>query len=237
MKIIFSPAKEMNLSQPQQTDWEISKETAQIVETLKSLSKDQLKKQLKVSDKVLEENLDYIAGFDQAITYPAIELYHGLAYRQLQLEKLSPAYLDQHVRILSALYGPIAPSKLIKPYRLDFNMGFKLQGQSLKQVWKPIYNQAFQESETIINLASQEFSSLLKTTDYNWIDVDFYEVDGQKEKRHSTISKKGRGLFLSFLAENEIVDLEEMKAFNRAGYQYDRQSSTAHLISFKRQAD
>lgn len=240
MQIIISPAKEMNLVHPLAQDWQLSAESQEIVTHLKNLSPSELKKTFKINDSLLTENLAYIQAFDQTITYKAIDMYHGLAYRWMDLDALDQTaltYLDDHLTILSALYGPVPANQAIKPYRLDFTTSLKLGKKSLKAYWKPVYNKTFTKGETILNLASDEFSSLFKQTDYQWIDFEFQELKEGKVKKHSTISKKGRGRMVKFLAQHQIVDLAKIKDFNEDGYYYKADLSKPDLFVFERLAD
>ncbi|AEA01177.1 MULTISPECIES: peroxide stress protein YaaA [Aerococcus] len=240
MKIIFSPAKEMSFDQSLKEDWQLSPQSQAVVQALKSLSPEEVAKTLKVKDKLLETNLAYIEDFDQGKTYPAISLYHGLAYRQLDLDLQKPAiqaYLGQQVRILSALYGPIPATQPIKPYRLDLSMPLKVEGQSLRKFWQGTFDQAFAAGERILNLASQEFASLLDADRYDWIDVDFYQLKAGKKKQHSTIAKKGRGLMLNYLVNHQVTDLSQVQAFSEAGYRYLAEESDDKHLTFVQDLD
>ena len=139
MKIIMSPAKEMGTDVPVQKDWALTEDSQTIVSLLASYTKEELKKLLKVSDALLEENWDKIQKFQESVTYHAMDLYQGLAFRsfkQVADWKEHQAYAVQHLRILSALYGAISPDECVKPYRLDLTMNLKVEGETLKKYWK-----------------------------------------------------------------------------------------------------
>ncbi len=191
MKIIMSPAKEMATDAPVQKDWVLTEDSQKIVSLLSNYSKEELKKLLKVSDALLEENWDKIQKFQENVTYHAMDLYQGLAFRsfkQVADWKEHKAYAVQHLRILSALYGAISPDECVKPYRLDLTMNLKVEGETLKKYWKERIVSTFEKEECIINLASSEFSSLFNKKQYDWVDVDFYEKKEGALKQHSTIS-------------------------------------------------
>lgn len=235
MKIIISPAKEIDLSQPQsqsgQPSW--NPLTEEIMGALQALSESQVQKTLKVTDKQMPTQLEYINGFGKAPYYSALDLYNGLAYRWMDKEEFTEAsldYLKEHLVILSAMYGPISPETLIQPYRLDFNMSLKIDGQALKSLWQPIYNDYFQEGELILNLASLEFASLLDTSKFQWIDFRF--IDSGKE--HSTISKKARGKMVKFLAESQITSTDGLEDFHWDGYQLNSNLSTPNSLVYER---
>ncbi len=214
MKIILSPAKSLNLSNPIQKDWQINEKTQEIAEELEKKTFSELKTMLKVSDVIAEENMVYIQNFHKKESYKAVELYDGLAYKSLNVREMNAealAYLQEHLLILSAFYGVLRADNLIKPYRLDFNTRLKIDGKSLKTYWKSYYNSYIEEGETVLNLASKEFSDLFDKTRYDWVDFDFFELEGASKKRHSTIAKKGRGKLLRELAYHQVKRVEEIE--------------------------
>lgn len=228
MKIILSPAKEMNLENPIEKEWSISKNTKLIIDSLKKLSHEDLKKKLKINDKILQDNLEYYKGFDKPTSYEALDMYNGLAFRWLDFNTLKEdekSYLDENLLILSALYGPIKALDLVKPYRLDFNTSVRVNKKTLKNLWKVPFNEAIQGHDYIINLASDEFSGFLDRDSNTIIDFEFYELKEDKLRKHSTISKKARGLVARFMAQNEIKNIEEIKTFNLDGYEFSAKDS------------
>ncbi|OFU49656.1 peroxide stress protein YaaA [Aerococcus sp. HMSC10H05] len=238
MKIIFAPAKEMNLDQVSVDQPKYLSTTKAIIQTLQTLSDEQIKAIYKISNQQVSQVKDYIHHLNVGDAYPALSLYNGLAFRQIDVDTGDGAiakYLDQHLRILSALYGPLKAFEPIRPYRLDFNTTLKVAGQNLRQWWGSDFNDFFEKGETILNLASQEFSTMLDKDRYTWIDVEFYEYDATKTnglKKHATISKKGRGKMLEFLAENQIKELSAIKEFCKDGYQFDSERSNERKIVF-----
>lgn len=238
MKIIFAPAKEMKVDKIS-TDKPIYSATTQaIIQSLQALSNDQLKKLYKISDQQVSQVKDYIRHLNTGPAYKALDLYNGLAFRQIELnleDSQIASYLDQHFRILSALYGPIEATDPIRPYRLDFNTPLKVDGQNLRHLWGSDFNAFFEKGETVLNLASQEFSVMLDQGRYHWVDFEFYEYDPNKTdglKKHSTISKKGRGKMVAFLASNQIKNLTDIKKFDADGYQFDLDHSNNNKFVF-----
>ncbi len=214
MKIIFSPAKTFYLENPIDKDWDINDYTRKIVDVLETQSEQELKRVLKISDKLLAENRQYIEGFQDKKSWNALEMYRGMAYQSLDANSLDPSfrrYLEDHLLILSALYGPLKPGALVKPYRLDFHTSLRIQDQSLKDFWTPYYLRFFKSGEVIFNLASNEFSSLLDPKNYCWYDFDFFQWQGKEKKRHGTIAKKGRGRLLREMAIQGIKEVSEIK--------------------------
>lgn len=235
MKIIMSPAKEMATDVPVQKDWMLTEDSQKIVSLLSNYSKEELKKLLKVSDALLEENWDKIQKFQESVTYHAMDLYQGLAFRsfkQVADWKEHKAYAVQHLRILSALYGAISPDECVKPYRLDLTMNLKVEGETLKKYWKERIVSSFEKGECIVNLASSEFSSLFNKKQYDWVDVDFYEKKEGALKQHSTISKKARGKMVAWIVLHQIQDKAELRNFDVDGYTFDESISKENHYCF-----
>ena len=235
MKIIISPAKEMATDVPVQKDWVLTEDSQKIVSLLSNYSKEELKKLLKVSDALLEENWDKIQKFQESVTYHAMDLYQGLAFRsfkQVADWKEHQAYAVQHLRILSALYGAISPDECVKPYRLDLTMNLKVEGETLKKYWKERIVSSFEKGECIVNLASSEFSSLFNKKQYDWVDVDFYEKKEGALKQHSTISKKARGKMAAWMMLHHIQDKVELRNFDVDGYAFDELLSNENQYCF-----
>lgn len=235
MKIIMSPAKEMATDVPVQKDWVLTEDSQKIISLLSNYSKEELKKLLKVSDALLEENWDKIQKFQESVTYHAMDLYQGLAFRsfkQIADWKEHKAYAVQHLRILSALYGAISPDECVKPYRLDLTMNLKVEGETLKKYWKERIVTSFEKEECIVNLASSEFSSLFNKKQYDWVDVDFYEKKEGALKQHSTISKKARGKMAAWMMLHHIQDKVELRNFDVDGYAFDELLSNENQYCF-----
>ena len=237
MKLILSPAKEMNCDALEERDWEVSPAAAKVIEAVREVPEEDLERVLGVKGKLLDENKAFIEGWKVAEAAPAIELYNGLAFRWLkQVEgwKDGLGYGSKHVRILSALYGAVAPDTYVKPYRLDMLRPLRVDGKSLKAYWKAEWAELFEEGETVVNCASDEFSTLIDRTRYNWIDVEFYERKDRKLKQHSTTSKKGRGLLVGFAMREQVTEVKQLESFAEDGFAYDAELSTPEKLVFVR---
>ena len=164
--------------------------------------------------------------------YRAINLYNGLQFRYLResLTEEDLLFLEDYVRILSAKYGVVKPFDGISPYRLDF------QTKGLYKAWSDrIYQSLSEESRLILNLASDEFSKTVTryaTEEDTIITVSFYEEDTNSHlKKHSTISKKGRGQMINYMARNRITDIQEVRSFDDMGYRFEPDhSSDVHWV-------
>lgn len=237
MKLILSPAKEMNRDTLEERDWEVSPAARKVVEAVSAVPEEELARVLGVKGKLLEENKTFIKRWQVAKAAPAIELYNGLAFRWLkQVDGWNEGlgYGSDHVRILSALYGAVVPTTYIKPYRLDMLRPLRVDGQSLKAYWKSEWAELFAEGETVVNCASDEFSTLLDRSRYNWIDVEFYERKEGMLKQHSTTSKKGRGLLVGFAMREQATDVKQLEAFCEDGFTFDAELSTPNRLVYVR---
>ena len=156
------------------------------------------------------------------------DVYRGLDATTLDQKGLD--YAQQHVRILSGLYGLIKPLDLIQPYRLE--MGSRLQnsrGKDLYAFWGDILNQNVsdaldkQEYPVLINLASTEYFTSLKlpTLQQQVITPVFKDWKNGQYKHINFYAKKARGLMTRYAIDNNIEDPEQLKEFDYEGYQYD----------------
>lgn len=211
--IIVSPSKEMT-DQPQK-----SQRLPQLIEYAKEFS----------TDEELTEDTEL---------YQALNLYHGLQFRYLKdgLSEEDFIFLDDHLRILSARYGVVKPLDGIRHYRKDFTT------KGLYKLWEDtIYNTLTKENQLILNLASKEYSKTITryTTDNDrLITVDFYERTGDGElKKHSTISKKGRGQLVNYITRHRITDPESIKSFDDMDYQFSQDESEEFNWIFIRPKD
>ena len=235
MKIIMSPAKEMATDLPVQKDWKLTQDSQVIVFKLMTITKEELQQLLKVSDALLEENWLKIQNFKEHVTYHAMDLYQGLAFRsfkQVADWNEHRDYAVKHIRILSALYGAISPEECVKPYRLDLTMSLKVEGETLKKYWKERIATSFEEGECIVNLASSEFSSLFNKKEYDWVDIEFFEKKEGMLKQHSTISKKARGKMAAWMMSQRVQEKVEIQNFDLDGFRYDASLSKENHYCF-----
>lgn len=195
------------------------------------MNKDEIQKLLKLSDKLADEVYCYYHNLDESDLFYAIDMYNGMAFKEMDFD-VENDFGNVHVVILSALYGCVKPNDIVKPYRLAFNTNLKVDGMSLKKLWRDFYNEYFEAGETILNLASDEFSSLIDRDRFNFIDFDFYELKDSKEKRHSTNSKKLRGKMANYIVKNRIEDIDDIKKFDVDGFRINSAKSSENALVF-----
>lgn len=256
MYFLLSPAK--NLDEKTDLPLQIndySSEPALIehaIELMKVLkNKDVLDLQelMHVSAKIAELNVVR----NQSWTYPfgnnkkpAIYLFDGDVYAGLdayQLNKDQILYLNQHLGILSGLYGLLKPLDYMLPYRLEMGTKFKTpNAKDLYQFWGDtitnLINERIQQSDSqvLVNLASNEYYGAVKAKNIH-ADIITPKFLDQKNGQYKVISfyaKKARGMMVNFAAKNNITKPEELKKFDADGYYFDKALSTDTEWVFKR---
>ena len=175
----------------------------------------------------------------------AVYAFKGDVYTGLEIESLNEEdvlFAQQHLRILSGLYGLLTPLDLIQPYRLE--MGTKLanpKGKDLYAFWQgvitPVLQQAIDEQGGIlINLASDEYYKSVQEQQLKAqiIKPIFLDNKNGKYKVISFYAKKARGLMCRYLIQHRLSDVEQLKEFDLGGYWFDSAASTKTEFVFKR---
>lgn len=195
---------------------------------LKTYNDEDIMSLMKISYKQATKVLDY---FNSTETYPALYLYSGTVFKQLELlnyKEKEHDYLRKHLNIMSAYYGILNYNSAITPYRLD--MTIKPDNINLYDYWyTPVY-QYFENEDLIISLASKEFTTMIKHPHLYF--VDFVEIKDDKEVRNSMIIKKLRGKMLNHMILHNITTLDELKNIELDGYIYNKDMSNHHTIVF-----
>lgn len=237
MKIIISPAKKMNVD----TDTYIIKglpkfleNTEEIKNYLQALSRAEQQKLWACNDQIAELNYERFKGMDLAHNLtPAVISYEGIQYQYMAPSVFSEDawnYVEEHLRILSGFYGVLNPMDGVTPYRLEMQAKAKIAGaKDLYAYWgDKLYETVIDESRTILNLASKEYSKCiekyLKPED-KFITCVFGEWKNGKVVQKATMAKMARGEMVRFMAENQIEDLEEIKKFDRMGFKFHEELS------------
>ncbi|OFS11561.1 peroxide stress protein YaaA [Hafnia sp. HMSC23F03] len=256
MLIIISPAKTLDYESPlattRYTQPELLDHSAQLMEYCRELTPAQIGSLMKISDKLAGLNAARFAEWQPNFTpqnaRQAILAFKGDVYTGLHAEDFSEQDFDfaqQHLRMLSGLYGLLRPLDLMMPYRLE--MGIKLhnaKGSDLYSFWGDLLteklNQQLKEQgdDVLINLASDEYFKAVKPAklDGQLIKPVFLDEKGGKFKVISFYAKKARGLMSRFIIQNQLTQPEQLKDFNLEGYFFDEEKidkSGSELI-FKR---
>lgn len=255
MLVILSPAKTQDFTSqapfPFTNPPLFLSRTAQLVEKLKACNPQELESVLKVSPKLAALNFERYLQFNpHAYTTQnskaCIFAYQGDVYQGLQAETLSKDALDlanQHLLILSGLYGASRPLDGIQAYRLE--MGIKLATRSKKDLYafwhdtlQDYVNQRLVKEKVLINLASNEYSSVLNLSNLKGtvINVEFKDWSQGRFKVIGLFAKKARGLMARYLFENRLTAPEALQKFDVAGYSFQKELSSATHYIFHRRA-
>lgn len=219
--IILSPSKEMDFT-PGDRAPAMDVAAKKILNALQSMTEHELAAQLQLKKEQARIIYDAYQNAALPTAKAAADTYRGLAFRQMDREILLSPFARDKVRILSALYGPIAPDAPINPYRLDFTKSLNVEGESLKSLQKRNFTEQLANCR-IYNLASKEFSERIdRKRMAQWIDVEFYMDPNMKKRAPSATCKKLRGQLAAHLIAMESF---EEKAF--ATFRYDG----FHLLS------
>lgn len=237
MKFLLPTAKEMAKTDsisPEPT----SPQTQAIIDLMASKTPEELAALYKISPAAcLKEHARWQNLAQQAANhYPAIALFNGLMYRQI--DRQQTAYLSQHALITSALYGVIPADHPIAEHRLDFQPAVKIDGQSLKAYWRESFDQAIAQEENLISLLSSEFEEVFSPAVRKKLtSVSFHEEKDGKLKTHSTISKKGRGLLVNQASLENAQTIDDLKQLSFAGFSYRDDLSSPQKLVFVRKVD
>ena len=246
MRIIISPAKKMNVKEevlPWQNLPVFLDRTETILKWMQSLSLEEAKKLWHCNDKLAQQNYERFRDMqlDHNLT-PAILSYEGIQYQYMApavFETSMLAYIQRNLRILSGFYGVLRPMDGVTPYRLEMQAKTVIDGiDGLYDFWgSSLYEEVVDDSHVIVNLASKEYSKCiepyLKPED-RFITCVFGEMSGGKVVQKGVYAKMARGEMVRFMAEHNLSDVEEMKSFDRLGYQFcEELSSETKLVYMK----
>lgn len=254
MLMVISPAKTLDFeskpvtarfTQPQYLD-----HSQELIEQLREFSPAQISELMHVSDKIGGLNAARFGSWTPAFTpenaKQALLAFKGDVYTGLNAETFSDtdfSYAQDHLRMLSGLYGLLRPLDLMMPYRLE--MGTKLanaRGKDLYAFWgtqiSEWLNQALAEQgdDVLLNLASNEYFSAVKKTALNAriINTEFKDLKNGQHKIISFYAKKARGMMSRFVIKERINNPEHLKQFDEQGYRFSAEQSKPDLLVFLR---
>lgn len=258
MLLLLSPAKKLDYDTPVRTTLHTQplfvEQAGELIEVLKKKSATQIADLMKLSDSLVQLNVQRYAAwkptFTQANSRQAVLAFNGDVYEKLDASGLSDAKLkwaQDHVAILSGLYGVLRPLDLMQPYRLE--MGTRLatrQGNTLYDFWRPSITQYLnnrlsemgKRKPIVLNLASEEYFKAVDTSalEATVVQCVFQDFKNGVWKIISFNAKRARGLMARYVIENKITDPEKLLAFDSEGYAYDAAISTAKKLVFRRAA-
>ena len=246
MKIILSPAKKMIVDTDNIAPIELPvfiDKTVEILSWMKSKSKEELQTIWKCNDKIAEQNFNRLEKMDlySGLT-PAVLAYEGIAFQYMApsvFEIQQFEYLQNHLRILSAFYGILKPMDGVTPYRLEMQAKAEIEEKiNLYDYWGDrLYHSVIDDSRTIINLASKEYSKCIErylSDKDNYITITFCELSGDKLITKGTYAKMARGEMVRYMAERNIENPTEIRKFDRLGYIFRGDLSSEAEYVFER---
>ncbi|MFJ3057571.1 peroxide stress protein YaaA [Herbaspirillum sp. NPDC087042] len=257
MLIVLSPAKSLDYDTPANTDLHTTPafvpRSAELIEVLKKLSPAEIGSLMSISDQLSVLNVNRYASWSRKFSTKnakqAVLAFNGDVYEGLQAASLNGKqldYLQNHVRILSGLYGMLRPLDLMQPYRLE--MGTKLanaHGKDLYAFWGSEITEAIntelaaQKTPVLVNLASEEYFKVVKPKllKAQVISPVFEDWKGGKYKIISFYAKRARGLMARYAALKNISQPEKLKAFDLDGYAFAADASTESSWVFRRKLE
>ena len=241
MLITLSPAKTLDFDKQTLTRKHTTPifldDSSELVESLRSYSPKRLATLMGMSDKLAALNHERFSSWSTPFTTTnakqAVLTFHGLAYEGLDANSYSAADFttaQKSLRILSGLYGILRPLDLIQPYRLE--MGTKLKntrGKDLYEFWgtriTEMMNRDLAKSKdpVLVNLASVEYFKSIQPgmLQGRIVTPTFKEQKNGDFKQVTFFAKKARGLMTSYIIQNQLEDVEEIKTFNLEGYRFN----------------
>ncbi len=245
MLIVISPAKTLDLdpapaslkhSQPS-----MLKQSEQLIDILTTKSPLDIEKLMKISPKLAELNVEryhqWSRPFNKKNAKQAILAFKGDVYTGLEADNFSESdfeYAQNHLRILSGLYGVLRPLDLMQAYRLE--MGIKLEnteGKNLYEFWANRITDNINkqlktlDSEILLNLASNEYfkSVKKKNVSADIVTPIFKDWKNGQYKMISFFAKKARGVMSAWVIQNQVEDLDTLLTFKKNGYKYSAKDS------------
>ena len=238
MLVVLSPAKTLDFSPPSPdvpaTDPMLVRDTAALAKVTRRLKATDLSRLMGISDALADLNAERFRAFQpdpekaqgvQAALAFAGDVYEGLKARTLDGDGL--AWAQEHVRILSGLYGLLRPLDRIQPHRLE--MGTRLptpRGASLYDFWGDRIARRLDDTlkthsdPTLVNLASIEYFGAVdrKALKRPVVSCAFRQIRDGELRNLSLFAKTGRGLMARYAIDHRITRAEDLKGFDRAGY-------------------
>jgi hypothetical protein len=246
MRIIISPAKKMNMDAdafPTPVLPVFLEETELLKDWIRTLSFEEAQALWNCNGKIAELNYRRFLDMDlRRNLTPALISYEGIQYQYMAPEVFTQKewdYVQERLRILSGFYGVLKPLDGVVPYRLEMQAKAGVNGKkNLYEFWEDrLYQEVHEKDGVILNLASKEYSrcieKYLKPED-TFITCVFGEWKSGKVIQKGTQAKMARGEMVRFMAERGIEDVEEIRRFDRLGYQFQEELSSDREYIFIR---
>ena len=254
MLSVISPAKTLDFETApatrRATQPRFLERSAALVDDARAMSPDDIRELMGVSEKIAELNhrrfMNWAAPFSLDNAKQALFAFRGDVYTGLDADSLDSAglgFAQQHLRILSGLYGLLRPLDLMQPYRLEMGVKFaNSAGNNLYEFWADSIARELNKdlgksgSRVLVNLASNEYFRAVRrdALDAEVITPVFKDLKGGKYKIISFFAKKARGQMARYISDSELNDPAGLKKFRTDGYRYNKAESTAREWVFTR---
>ncbi len=253
MLVVISPAKRLDWDRAQDvqtTEPQFAQEAGRLASHARQLTLGGLKSLMDISDDLVRLNRDRFRAFESDpapdATRPAIHAFAGDTYQGLDAQSLDAdamAYAQDHLRILSGLYGVLRPLDAIQAYRLEMGSRLKTRrGETLYDFWRDAPAKALNQdaekagTDLLVNCASQEYFGAVdrKALKLQVIEPVFLEEKNGSAKIISFFAKKARGAMARFIVEHRVTDVDGLKDFDTGGYRFDPERSEGDRIAFLR---
>ncbi|MEX3017049.1 peroxide stress protein YaaA [Gymnodinialimonas hymeniacidonis] len=236
MLTVISPAKRLDWAERSinMTAPDFANDAVKLARVAKRLSQKDLSKLMDISPDLAKLNADRFKAFEDAPEgeRPAALAFAGDTYTGLEAQSFEPdtmAYAQDHLRILSGLYGLLRPLDAIRPYRLEMGSRLKTRkGANLYAYWGPRIAEALNEqaqatgTDTLVNCASVEYFSAVDQVALNLdiITPQFFEDKPNGPKIVSFFAKKARGAMARFIVERRLTSADQILEFDTGGYEH-----------------
>ncbi len=242
MLILISPAKTLDYSSPnfkEYTQPDFVSDVKSLVSVMKRKSAEEIAELMHISKNLAQLNEERYKTFQKEFnpknSKQALLAFKGDVYTKIDVDTYTEEDFDfaqQHLRILSGLYGLLKPLDLIQPYRLE--MGTRLEtkkGKNLYEYWDKKIAKAINQAANgnpIVNLASQEYFKAvdLKTLKAPVITIHFKEFKNDTYQVIGLFAKQARGMMTNFAIKNKLTDPQQLKTFEQEGYEFSEPLSS-----------
>ena len=248
MIALLSPAKTLDYQTPlpplEATRPRFADEASALARSAARLSRKRLAELMHISPALAKLNADRFRHFADAPERPAIHAFAGDVYAGFEVATLpeaAVAFAQDHVRLLSGLYGLLRPLDAIRPYRLEMGTRWAPRRDRLTDWWGDRIAAALRDdlaeegSGCVVNLASQEYWAAVAgrlPAPIRVVAVDFRE--GETRRFVSFHAKRARGMVARWIAEHRIADADDVRGFNSDGYRWEAEASEADRWVFVR---
>ncbi len=252
MLIVISPAKKLDMSDVDDvtpTRPQFAQQAKELAEVARGLSTSDLKKLMGISDNLAKLNAERFRDFGEMEEKPAALAFAGDTYQGLEAGSLDAdemRWAQDHLRILSGLYGVLRPLDAIEPYRLEMGSRLKTDhGKTLYDYWGDRIARALNEqaaetgTDTLVNCASQEYFGAVQpdALKLRVITPVFMEEKNGTPKVVSFHAKRARGAMARFIIQNRLTEPQTLRDFDTGGYRYDPELSEGDKMVFLRPGD